>query len=341
MKRQTFRFMSQLRNERGAILVIAAFSMMAFVTFFSLIVDFGHIFVTKAELQNTADSAAMASIIEVLLGGEATAAQAALDFGQAHQVANAPILVNPNDIVFGHYDLDLSQFEPNALPTNGVQVTARKAEGALSGPLPLLFARLFGEDFTDVNAVSLAVLDNRISGLTVTNQLLPFSVHEDLVDSDGDGEFDIGNVVDIYPHNITSGNFGLLDLNSGSNGTPDIRDWIENGYDEGEPFLIPPGGSLQIEGNPGIHGSSFSDALESIIGQERFLPVHDSVTGQGSNTIYNVVAVVAVRIINFQLTGSQSNRHINVEIISYASSAFAVNPEAPESSTLTKPRLAL
>jgi len=337
-----------LKQERGAILIITAVGMMAFITFFSLVVDFGHIFVTKAELQNTADSAAMASIIEVLLGGEETAEQVALDFGQAHQVAGDPILVNPDDVVFGHYDLDLSQFEPNALPTNGVQVTARKAEGALSGPLPLFFARLFGKDFTDVNAVSLAVLDNRISGLTVTNQLLPYTMlqcseWETPSGCDANGQFDVGTILDVFPGHYAPGNFGFLDLDGGSNGTPDLNEWIEEGY-EGEPFIIPPGGSIEIEGNPGIHGASLLGSFTSLVGpppQERFMPVHISVTGQGANTVYTVVAILAVRILDVQLTGPPANRHINVEIIPYTSSSLAVCDECAESSTLTKPRLAL
>lgn len=328
-----------LRQERGIILVITAFSMIALLSFFALVVDLGHIFVTKSELQNTADSAAMASIIEVLSGGTETATQVAVDFGQAHQVAHAPIFVDPNDVLFGHYDFNLSQFQPNVLPINAVEVTARKASGTLSGPLPLFFARLFGKNFTDVKAASRAVLDPRVTGLTLGNQLLPYTVLKEMVDSDGDGNFDIGNIVDVFPGHYAPGNFGFLDLDGGSNGTPDLQDWIANGYSGN--FIIPPGGSVEIEGNPGIHGASLLSAFTSLVGQERFLPVHDSVTGQGSNTIYNVVAILAVKILGVKLTGPVSQRYINVEIISYTSSALAIDPQAPASTTLTKPRLAL
>ncbi len=327
-----------LRQERGSILIISAVSMIAFLSFFALVADLGHIFVAKSELQNTADSAAMAAIIEVMNGSEA-ATQVAVDFGQAHKVAGTPILVNPNDVVFGNYDFDLSQFQSNELPANAVEVTARKADGALSGPLPLFFANLLGQNFTDVKAVSRAVLDPRVTGLNSGNQLLPYSVLKDLVDQNGDGEFDVGRVLDVFPGHYAPGNFGFLDLNEGSNGTPDLQDWIENGY-EGD-FIIPPGGFLEIEGNPGIHGASLLSSFLSIVGQERFLPVHESVTSQGANATYKVVAILAVKILAVKLTGRQSQRYINVEIISFASSALAVDPDAPASSTLFKPRLSL
>ena len=326
-----------LKQKRGTILVITAVAMIAFLSFFSLVVDLGHIFVTKAELQNTADSAAMASIIEVMQGGVDTAQQVAVDFGQVHQVAGSPILVNPNDIVFGSYDFDASQFQANGLPTNAVEVTARRADGALSGALPLFFADLFGKNFSNVTATSRAVLDSRVTGLNTGNQLLPYSVLKDLVDENGDGQFDVGRVLDVFPGHYAPGNFGFLDLNNGSNGTPDLADWIENGYD-GD-FIIPPGGSLEIEGNPGIHAASLLSSFLSVVGQERFLPVHDAVTSQGANATYNVVAILAVRILGVKLTGPQSQRYINVEIISFTSSALAVDPDAPASTTLFKPRL--
>lgn len=164
-------------------------------------------------------------------------------------------------------------------------------------------------------------------------------MHKDVVDSDGDGQFDVGNIRDVYPKSYAPGNFGLLDFDGGSNPTPDLNQWIEEGWDQ--PFVIPPGGSIEIYGNPGIHGSSIADALQEVVDEQqvRFIAVHDSVSGQGNNTLYNVIAVVAVKVLDFKLTGN--NKHIDVEIITSASSALAVAEQAPESETLVKPRLAL
>ena len=131
-----------------------------------------------------------------------------------------------------------------------------------------------------------------------------------------------------------------MDLHGPSNLTPDLSELIENGY-EGEPFIIPPGGSIEIPGNPGIHGASLLGSFTSIIGQERFMPVHISVTGNGANTVYTIVAILAVRILDVKLTGPPAGRHITIEVISYGSSSLAVDPDAPANNTLTKPRLAL
>ncbi|MBI4372301.1 MAG: hypothetical protein HY585_01070 [Candidatus Omnitrophica bacterium] len=325
-------------RERGAVLILTAVSMIAFLSFFALVVDLGYIFVTKSELQNTADSAALAAILEIQ-NGEELAAQKAVDFGQAHQVAGSRISIAAEDIVFGHYDLALSQFIPAELPLNAVQVTARRTDDALSGPLPLIFAKLFGNDTSNVQAMSRAVLDTRITGVDTGNKLLPYSVINSVVDADGDGAFDVGNIVDVFPDSAAPGNFGFLDLDGGSNGTPDLRDWIEEGYDS--EFIIPPGGSLEIPGNPGIHGASLLNSFQTIIDQVRFIPIHDHVSGSGNGAIYNVVAILAVRVRDVRLTGSQSNRYINLEIISFSSSDLQIDPDAPENNGLSVPRLAI
>jgi len=328
----------KLKEEKGTILTLVGVSFFFLMSLYALVVDLGHIFVTRAELQNAADSAALASVVE-LRNGISAARQKALDFGQAHVVAGSLIGIAASDILFGHYDLTTNQFQANINPTNAVQVTARRTEGAPSGPLGLFFARFFNQYFSNVQARSLAVLDPRVKGVHGKNRLLPYSAINFVVDQDLDGKYDLGNIINIHPRSDAPGNFGFLDLDGGSNGVPELRQYIENGYDKD--FVIPPGGSVPVYGSTGIDGYSLISSFKAILGEEVFLPVHNWVHYEGSNAIFNVISILAVKVLDVKLNGNMDQRYIKVKIINYASSILVVDPKAPENNSVSKPRLVL
>ena len=328
--------MRSLKQKRGAVLALVGLSLFVIFNFFALVVDLGRIFVTKNELQNTSDAAALAAVVEIP-NGETSALNKAIGFGQAHSVANAAILIDPSDVVFGHYDIPNETFNPGALPTNAVEVQARRTTGSPSGPLGLFFAQLFGQDSSNVRAKTLAVLDPRVVGVHGKNRLIPYSVINFVVDQDSDGNYDIGSVIDIYPRNDAPGNFGFLDFDGGSNDVPELRDYLENGYDQD--FLIPAGGSVEVSGSTGIDGNSLLNSFQVILNEEVFLPVHNGVVGEGDNAIFNVISLLAVKILDVKLNGNQNQRYIRVEIINFASSVLAVDPNAPENNSVAKPRL--
>ena len=325
-------------GEKGTVLTLVGISLFVLMSLFTLSVDLGHIFVTRAELQNAADSGALAAVVEIR-NGVTSARQKAISFAEAHVVTNQYIEIQDSDVVFGHYDLSNFTFQANALPTNAVEVNARKTEGAPSGPLELFFARLFDQDTSNVRAISRAVLDPRVIGVRGKNRLLPYSVINFVVDADLNGNYDIGTTINIHPRNDAPGNFGFLDLDGGSNDVVELRDYIENGYDKD--FTIPPGGSVEVSGSTGIEGNSLLNSFKAIEGEEVFLPVHNWVIGEGDNAIFNVISLLAVKVKKVKLTGDSHTRYIRVEIINFASSVLAVDPAAPENNSVAKPRLIL
>lgn len=327
---------SAFKSKRGVVLILVGVSLFVILNFFALVVDLGRVFVTKNELQNTSDAAALAAVVEIPMG-ETSALNKAISFGEAHRVANEPISIDPSDVVFGRYDISNETFQAGAVPTNAVEVQARRTAGSPSGPLGLFFAQLFGQDSTNVRAKTLAVLDPRVVGVHGKNRLIPYSAIDFVVDQNHDGLYDIGSVINIYPRNDAPGNFGFLDLDGGSNDVTELRDYIENGYDKD--FTIPPGGSVQVSGSTGIDGNSLLNSFGEILNENVFLPVHNWVTGEGSSSIFNVTSLLAVKILRVKLNGNQDSRYIRVEIISFASSVLAVDPNAPENNSVAKPRL--
>jgi hypothetical protein len=310
--------------------VIAVLMLTALVGMAALVVDLGWLYVVRGELQNAADAGALAGAVDLVLSGEADARTMAVAYATQSTQYHLTQPIPGSGMVAVEF--------PPANPTEP-KILVRVGPTAV----PTIFARIWGVSTVDVSAVAVAQVKRRIIGSGPGN-LLPFGVNENLVDADGDGDYDLNIYVDIdiYPHDESSGNFGLLDLDGGSNSNNDTIDWIEHGYDDD--FVIPsPPGFINVEGDPGISGNSLSDAISSRIGEEVVLPVFDQVTGEGANTTFRVVSLVGVVITRFQLIGANSQRNIMIRIVEFSSSGFIVGegegPGTPNNNSLSTPVL--
>ena len=325
-----------LKNQRGYVLLTVGGSLFIFLSFFALVADLGNIFLTKSQLQNTADAATLAAVVDIP-NGLTTARSKAMSFASSHYAGAVKITIAPTDVEFGNYDFIHSRYTANTLPSNAVVVAAKRTKDSPAGALPLFFAPLFGKNFSNVQASARAVLDPHVVGVTGKNRLIPYSVINFVVDQNRDGQFDIGSVINIHPRSDAPGNFGFLDLNGGSNDVVELRQYIEEGYDSD--FVIPPGGSKPVFGSTGIDGNSLINSFQKILNEIVFLPVHNRVDYQGNNAIYNVISILAVRIERVKLTGTLNSRVIQVRILNYASSVLVTRPDAPANNSLVKPRL--
>ena len=160
------------KDQQGFVLLSVGITLLTFLGLIALVVGFGHIFVTKSQLQNTSDAAALAAAVEIPQG-TASATQKALQFGGSHYVAGSKILIASNDVQFGNYNFPASTYQMGAQPFNFVSVAAKRVTGSPSGPLELFFARFFGQYFSNVSSRSHAVLDNHVVGVTGKNRLIP------------------------------------------------------------------------------------------------------------------------------------------------------------------------
>ena len=92
------------------------------------------------------------------------------------------------------------------------------------------------------------------------------------------------------------GAFDLLNLNQGqTNGTvgaSTLADWIQNGYSK----YLPLGGYFSDPGAK-FNGNPFQSALNARIGTDLLFPVYDTLTGQGSNATYHVIAWVGFHLL--------------------------------------------
>jgi len=150
------------RGEKGMVLVFLALALVVLLFVAGLAIDFSYRHVAKAELQNAADSAALAGA--TLLPRYTSARSAAIAYaGKNRVVGNPPdpVSVLPDDVTLGHYDKTASPaWVPGGTPINAVQVWARRDQDTTlpeqQSKIPLFFGKLFGLPQIGVAAMAIA-----------------------------------------------------------------------------------------------------------------------------------------------------------------------------------------
>jgi len=156
-------------GRRGAVAALVAVSLTLLVGMAALVVDVGVMYNARAELQRTADAAAMAAAAELGDYSEGDpltdARQAAAEFAALNTVTQMGVGLDETDVIFGraYMDEDTGKYtfdETEAFP-NAVCIRARRTSDSPTGPVNLFFARIFGIESTDIAASATAALTPR------------------------------------------------------------------------------------------------------------------------------------------------------------------------------------
>jgi hypothetical protein len=125
--------------------------------------------------------------------------------------------------------------------------------------------------------------------------------------------------VNLYPQGTGSpGNRGTVDIGGQNNSTNDIARQILHGISAedlaalGKPLVLDSSGTMTLNGDTGI-SAGVKDELASIVGQKRIIPIFSSVSGNGNNASYNIVAWVGIRILDVRLTGAMKSKYVYVQ----------------------------
>jgi hypothetical protein len=152
-----------LENQKGIVVVLVAVSLIAFLAFTALAVDIGRYMVTRNELQNIADGAALAACrvlgniyqnlpIEDQVTYEcddpASILETAVTVGSRNRAGGLDdIVILPEDVTIGTWDgtaLTQTLAQPDA-----VKVIARR-DGNANNPITTIFAKIIGINTLDV-----------------------------------------------------------------------------------------------------------------------------------------------------------------------------------------------
>ncbi len=143
-------------TQRGTAVVLVALVLVVLLGFAALAIDVGRLVVAKQELQVVADAAALAGAARLRQGMDVgPTTQAAVDVGSGNAVLGESLTLDPDqDVQVGAWDSETEQIVPwsPAFTDAVVGVTARRAQGSAEGPVPMIFAGLFGLESVDVTA---------------------------------------------------------------------------------------------------------------------------------------------------------------------------------------------
>lgn len=189
------RIFAFVRDSQGSVIALTAFLLFAFVGLLAVVIDLGHLQATKNELQNSADSGALAGargLYQPDLGSNVTE-NVVPDILRARQWAREAVVANwvdkqfgqtisDADIQVGHWDVDTRTFTATCNPNstdpvnfcNAVRVMTRKDDAA-NLPVTMGFAKFLGIDSVAVRTEAIAYI-SWASGVETNSCILPVGI---------------------------------------------------------------------------------------------------------------------------------------------------------------------
>jgi len=252
-------------QRRGTVSVLMAFLLVPFLGMVAFAVDVAWIVQSRSDLQNTADSAALAGVEQLTTGlvqysipgqtlqanilsnSESSAKTYAKNFASYNTAGGISSLsLLDSDIQFGFTNAS-NAYTPCPTYTgfpNTVKCTMR-LDSSANGALRLFFSPVFGMSSTNVQAVAAATLytgnmTNFNSSSPTNVPVLPMTLDINAwnmfvasgVSSDGTTHNGSNGApqIQVYPSPTNApGNFGMLSLDDSSNSASAISGWISNG----------------------------------------------------------------------------------------------------------------
>lgn len=285
-------------SQKGAATVMVAVLMVALLGMAALAVDVGAMYSERAQLQNGADFSALAVADDCANG----------DCGDFMATGNELANGNANDSSSGIAAITF----PDA-NTVRVETNAREA-GSGDDHFSLSFARVLGIDTAEITAVAEAswgppnagpTLPWTVSECVFRKALSPSQLSE--LDSTGDftGDPDPTHILLRYDENAPvvpgcaaengyrPGGFGWLEISHGCSADIDLNS--------------------DVDGQPGNHFPTEHECdaiLATVMEQPALIPLFDSNSGNGNNTVYSLIGFAAFQVTGYKF-GGPSVTHVD------------------------------
>ena len=267
---------TRIRSERGQVTVLSAVFMLALVGLAGFVLDVGSWFRQQRQQQSTVDAAALA-------GAQALP----LDPGNASSIATDYAVRNGG--IAGATITISSKYSPNDT------ITVNKTQSGDG-----LFSSLFGVPTVSITTKATAMVEppQDVFGAAP----IVVDIHHPMLSGQGCGSTTpCFNQVTTIPlgKKGAPGAFGLLDFETGNGNTGNslLSSWITSGYQKQLPL-----GNYDSDPGADFNTSQVQNALKGRFGTDLLFPVYDSLTDQGSNAPYHIIAWVA-----FHITDSNTN----------------------------------
>jgi hypothetical protein len=278
-------------SDKGAAAIIVAVLMVAVLGCAAMAVDVGAMYAEKAQLQNGADSSALA------VGRDCANGNCGNFMATGSGLANS----NANDSSSGVSDITFPDSNTVQVETN-----AREA-GTGANHFSLFFARVMGIENSEINAVAEASWGPPRAGSTLPwtvgecvfrKQLSPSQLSE--LNSTGDftGDPSSTHILLRYDENapvvpgcaaengLRPGGFGWLETSDGCSTDIDLNSAV-NGQ----------------TGNHFPNDHACDSVLATIMDKPALIPLFDSNSGNGNNTVYSLIGFGAFQVTGYKFGG--------------------------------------
>jgi hypothetical protein len=264
------------QKQSGQAYVISILFLAVLLAMAAAVLDIGSWYRADRSLQATVDAAALAGA-QALPGS----------------TGNATALANQYAAKNGGGSINVT-FSSQVFPFDTIKVTG-------SRPAPGFFSKVLGVNSVTVHANASA----RAGGLSAAKWVVPIVVDEKHPKLQCNPNPCAGATELNYLHLKKngspdgSGNFGFINLTGGSQGTSDLGDLIENGWDQ----YMDLGNYDAITGNM-FSSSNIGDLLEAREGDVLLFPIYRKITGSGTNAQYQIVGWAGFRLTGMNLQGN-------------------------------------
>ncbi len=271
-------------RRRGNTLVLTAVMMIVLMGMLAFALDLGYLYVTRTQMQRSADAAALAAAWELVdneslvdstdtLQSSEKARQKAVDYATRNPVLTTAPQLGEEDVKIGFLanpsDPSSQMNFDSANRPNAVWVNIRR-DTNMNGEVSLFFAPLLGRDRVKLQSQATAAVNNNIRGFRTPSDgsnlgILPITLDEPTWNAllagvgtdDWKWDAELENVtagadgvleVNLYPQSTGSpGNRGMVDIGSSSNSTADIARQILHGASPAD--LAHHGGKIELDEN--------------------------------------------------------------------------------------------
>lgn len=165
--------MRQLKNQKGITAIIVGIMTVVLISLAALAIDIGYALVTRNELQNIADGAALAATRQLgvfyetmsyedqqsYVSAPGTIVPVAQGIAEMNRTARTGtgFTIQDVDVVIGTWNAETKTLTPTPNQPDAVRVIARR-DGVANGPIATFFAKSFGTDTVAVSASATAAL---------------------------------------------------------------------------------------------------------------------------------------------------------------------------------------
>ncbi|MDY0223272.1 MAG: pilus assembly protein TadG-related protein [Desulfobacterium sp.] len=282
-------------DEEGAVLVIVALCLVVFLGIAAFTVDVGYLQYQRRHLQNTADAAALAGAREYI-------------DGDSSQLNIKSVIKSVVDNYVELNQVDVGEVDNVILDkVDSTEFNTVKVD--LKGNRKIFFANIFGIKNSDIVVTATAIASS--GSIDDLFPLLPFYYPENFIsDLESQGKL-FRKFDDADPDNpFAPGHWGSTSFFE--NGNNKIKDWIEQGYYDGDPIKI--GDEINTKSGAGLN--AVRDDLKKLEGHNFAIAVVEDVfkkNGKVDDSIKKVKRFIGVKFT--KTDGQGAGLYINVEVL--------------------------